>query len=185
MTILKFPSNQSSISRINYQVNFFRCSYKFDRRRVTKIIQQIIPALRYVIKKASEFISILNHLFRRMVRPGAQRCAAHADRSTKQSWKSERYKTRNKNPKQEKQKNSEYFKTVPLDRSDNMWKPMEVLPALSPKIVTCSGSPPNAAILLCTHWKANCWSFKPALPVAFGWFSARNPGSIINIRRSN
>lgn len=105
MTILKFPSNQSGISKINYQVNFFRCSYKFDRRCVTKIIQQIIPALRYVIKKASEFISILNHLFRCMVRPGAQRCATHANRSTKQSWKSERYKTRNKNPKQKKRKN--------------------------------------------------------------------------------
>ena len=27
-------------------------------------------------------------------------------------------------------------------------------PADSPKIVTCFGSPPNAAMLRCTHWSA-------------------------------
>lgn len=56
-----------------------------------------------------------------------------------------------------------------------MWKPMELLPALSPKIVTRFGSPPNAAMLFCTHWKTSRWSFKPVLPVALGCFSARNP----------
>lgn len=66
-------------------------------------------------------------------------------------------------------------KIKPLDRSDNMWNPTEVLPALSPKIVTRFGSPPNAAMLFCTHWKTNRWSFKPAFPVAFGCFNARNP----------
>ncbi len=41
------------------------------------------------------------------------------------------------------------------------WKRTELAPALSPKIVTLCGSPPNAAMFLCTHWSARRWSSRP------------------------
>ena len=41
---------------------------------------------------------------------------------------------------------------------------MLIPPADSPKIVTSSGSPPNAAMLSRTHSSAATWSRMPALP---------------------
>lgn len=40
----------------------------------------------------------------------------------------------------------------------------ETAPALSPKSVTLSGLPPNAAMLSRTHCRAIIWSKRPALP---------------------
>ncbi len=50
----------------------------------------------------------------------------------------------------------------------------EKAPADSPKIVTFLGSPPNAWIFLCTHWRAARWSRKPGLRSATG--SSGDPG---------
>jgi hypothetical protein len=38
---------------------------------------------------------------------------------------------------------------------------MDSPPALSPKIVIFSGSPPNLAMLDRTHWRAKRWSRRP------------------------
>jgi hypothetical protein len=54
----------------------------------------------------------------------------------------------------------------PLLRGDNTWKWTDMPPALSPKIVTLSGSPPNAAMFLCTQRRASVWSFSAKLPGA-------------------
>ena len=40
-------------------------------------------------------------------------------------------------------------------------------PALSPNIVTCWGSPPNASMFSCTHRRAICWSSKPWFPKSY------------------
>ena len=40
----------------------------------------------------------------------------------------------------------------------------EMAPADSPKIVTLSGSPPNAAMLSCTQRSAASWSRSPRFP---------------------
>jgi len=43
--------------------------------------------------------------------------------------------------------------------------PTLIPPALSPKIVTLSGSPPNAAMLSLTQRSAITWSASPSAPV--------------------
>lgn len=41
---------------------------------------------------------------------------------------------------------------------------MEAAPALWPKIVTLSGSPPKNRMFSFTHCRARIWSFDPTLP---------------------
>lgn len=64
---------------------------------------------------------------------------------------------------------------LPLDFGDITWYSTEAAPALSPIIVTLFGSPPNLAMLRCTHCRAKFWSFRPWLPDASGTPIAKNP----------
>lgn len=56
------------------------------------------------------------------------------------------------------------YHSPPLDNGDIMWYVMDAPPALSPKIVTELGSPPNAAMFCWIHRRAIVWSFKPMFP---------------------
>ena len=58
-----------------------------------------------------------------------------------------------------------------------MCRPTAVAPSLSPNIVTLSGSPPKAAMFLCTHSSARRWSSRPAFRelVALRAGEAANP----------
>ena len=67
---------------------------------------------------------------------------------------------------------------LPRELSDIVWSSTHTAPALLPKIVILSLSPPNFSIFSCTHFRAKTWSFNPAFPVAFGWFKFRKPGNI-------
>jgi hypothetical protein len=51
------------------------------------------------------------------------------------------------------------------------WSATEIAPALSPMMVTCAGSPPNAATFSCTQRSARRWSSSPKLPVCSAWTS--------------
>lgn len=71
---------------IDYHFNFGRCAYQVHQRYLAKIIHQIIVILGDVIEKDCELMSIPNHLFGWVIRPGTQWAAAHANRSKKQPW---------------------------------------------------------------------------------------------------
>ena len=52
----------------------------------------------------------------------------------------------------------------PWDFGFRRWYPTEADPAHCPKTVTLWGSPPNKLMCLWTHWRDNCWSFRPLFP---------------------
>ena len=63
----------------------------------------------------------------------------------------------------------------PLVRGLSMRYCTEAPPALSPKTVTLPGSPPKAAIFLCTQRRASTWSFSPLLPGHASFWRLKNP----------
>lgn len=65
---------------------------------------------------------------------------------------------------------------LPLANGDKVKRCTEAEPALSPKIVTLPGSPPNREMWACTHFRAITWSLRPRLPGASAASKFKNPG---------
>lgn len=71
---------------------------------------------------------------------------------------------------------------VPFARGDMSKAWVKAAPALAPKIVTLSGSPPKLAIFFFTHSKAAIISFNPWFPGATLWPRFRNPSNTSKIK---